>query len=484
MLKAPASLLVGSQVPRVRSVPDGSLGSLGVEAVEVAERAGLVLDEWQRDVLVDAARVRADGNWAAFQVAVLLSRQNGKGAIEEARELAGLFAWGERLITHTAHQFDTSLEAFWRLLNLIESVPEFDSQVKRVSRSHGEEGITLRSGQRIRFRTRTKVGGRGFSGDLLIFDEAMAISQFGHGTLLPILSAQPNPQVWYLGSAVDQQEHDHGVVFAGLRERGHAGGDKSLAWFEWSLDFDSPGEVPDEVAEDVGAWALANPALGIRIRSEYIDQELAALDARSFAVERLGVGDWPSTDGIVESPVGMLEWLALVDKESLLEDPVCLAFDVSPDRRASIAAAGRRSDGLLHVEVVEQRPGTKWLPDRLVELVESHEPFEIVCDGYGPAASVLKAVVELGVQVRTLSGQEHAQACGQLVDRVGEKQVRHLGSSEIQQALRGARTRPLGDAWAWSRKNSTVDISPLVAATLALSAAAGMPDDVTDPVIF
>jgi hypothetical protein len=38
-------------------------------------------------------------------------------------------------------------------------------------------------------------------------------------------------------------------------------------------------------------------------------------------------------------------------------------------------------------------------------------------------------------------------------------------------AIRIARTRPLGDAWAWSRKNSTGNISPLVSATLALSAA-------------
>jgi hypothetical protein len=34
-------------------------------------------------------------------------------------------------------------------------------------------------------------------------------------------------------------------------------------------------------------------------------------------------------------------------------------------------------------------------------------------------------------------------------------------------AIRGATTRPLGDAWAWSRKNSDVDITPLVSCTLA-----------------
>jgi hypothetical protein len=66
-----------------------------------------------------------------------------------------------------------------------------------------------------------------------------------------------------------------------------------------------------------------------------------------------------------------------------------------------------------------------------------------------------------------------------MVDLVSERQVRHRGSVEFQQALRGAKPRPLGDAWAWSRKSSTVDISPLVAATLALSAAQGLPDDDT-----
>jgi hypothetical protein len=35
-------------------------------------------------------------------------------------------------------------------------------------------------------------------------------------------------------------------------------------------------------------------------------------------------------------------------------------------------------------------------------------------------------------------------------------------------AIRGAKARPLVDRWAWSRTKSTVDISPLVASTLAL----------------
>jgi hypothetical protein len=64
--------------------------------------------------------------------------------------------------------------------------------------------------------------------------------------------------------------------------------------------------------------------------------------------------------------------------------------------------------------------------------------------------------------------------CGRLVDMVVQAELAHLGSDELRDAIRGARSRPLGDAWAWSRKNSSVDISPLVAATLGLGAAAGI----------
>jgi phage terminase large subunit-like protein len=196
---------------------------------------------------------------------VEVPRQNGKGAILEARELAGLFLLGERLIIHSAHQFDTSLEAFRRLLALIEDTPDFDRRVQRVSRSHGEEGIELKNRQRIRFRTRTKGGGRGFTGDCLILDEAMILPESAHGALLPTLSARPNPQVWYTGSAVDQNIHEEGIVWSRIRERGIRGGDPALMYVEWSVNASSPDEVDQKIASDPEAWAQANPGLGIRI---------------------------------------------------------------------------------------------------------------------------------------------------------------------------------------------------------------------------
>jgi hypothetical protein len=47
--------------------------------------------------------------------------------------------------------------------------------------------------------------------------------------------------------------------------------------------------------------------------------------------------------------------------------------------------------------------------------------------------------------------------------------VRHLGQPSLTAALSGAAKRQSGDVWLWSRSSSHVDITPLVAVTLALS---------------
>jgi len=458
----------GAQEPRICHLPPFDSSEQGEEAVQVARLAGLHLDPWEEFVLARSLRERNE-KWAAFEVGLNVPRQNGKGAILEARQIAGLFVIRERLIIHSAHQFDTSLEAFRRLLALIEDTPDFDREVKRVSRAHGEEGIELMTGQRIRFRTRTKGGGRGFTGDCLILDEAMILPETAHGALLPTLSARPNPQVWYTGSAVDQMVHEHGLVLARIRERGMAGTDPALAYFEWSPDVPLSDAVLPDVAMDPAVWAQGNPGLGIRISEEHVAREQRSMDARTFAVERLGVGDWPDPLGEGMRRVSLDDWSALTDLGSEPEGQVCFTFDVSPDRStASIGVAGYRVDGLRHVGVIEHGRGTEWLPQALAERVQSHGCVEPICDGTGPAASLIPDIEALGMSVRTVTASEHGRACGLFVDTVTQKALRHRAPPEMRAALKGAVTRPLGDAWAWSRKSSSVDISPLVAVTLAL----------------
>ena len=131
------------QPPRICHIPEYEY-SKGIEAIELGRSLGLIADAHQAFVLKEACGVRKDGKWAAFEVGVCEPRQNGKGGMLELRELAGLFLWGERLLIHSAHMFDTSVEHFYRIQDLVEEAGLM-KQVRRVVRGHGEEGIILKT---------------------------------------------------------------------------------------------------------------------------------------------------------------------------------------------------------------------------------------------------------------------------------------------------------------------------------------------------
>ena len=57
--------------------------------------------------------------------------------------------------------------------------------------------------------------------------------------------------------------------------------------------------------------------------------------------------------------------------------------------------------------------------------------------------------------------------CGAL-EAVLEQNVFHRGDPRLTTAVEGARQRPIGERWGWDRKTPTVDITLLVAASLAL----------------
>lgn len=466
--------VLGDQRPRLLQVPE-YVSTAGQEAVELAAMAGLELDPWQRFVLSHSLGEKRDGSWAAFEVGLCVARQNGKSELLVARMLAGLFVLGEELIIFSAHQFDTSLEIFRRLVGIIENTPELVSQVKlnrgKVGTySHGAEGVELRNGQRVRFKARSSGGGRGFSADCLILDEAMILKESMIGNVLPTLSARRNPQVWYAGSAVDQAVHEDGIVFARLRERGIAH-DESVAWFEWSVDRDEYMAKPNH-GNDPRAWGQANPGMGIRISPEYIANERRSMAEPTFMTERLGIGDWPRTDGHANRPIAPEDWLDCLDRGGKMVGPVVLAFDVTPDRShtalAAAGASGSRSAGISVVDVINHARGTNWLAERLRTLCQKHQVTAIVCDASGPAGSLLSDLQDLHTEIVPVSAREQAHACGVLFDAVTDRTMRHGGTPELMAAMDGAATRPLSDAWAWSRKSSSVDISPLVAVTLAL----------------
>lgn len=461
----------------------------GPECVEFAESLDIELDLEQKLALDVILAERADGKWAALEAVLVACRQNLKTFVFKPIALFDMFVLDTRLVTWTAHEFNTSREAFIDVKAYCDNYDHLRRRIKKITEANGNEGIELLNGQRLQFRARTKTGGRGLTGDRIFLDEAFALRPPHVGSLIPTLSAksmQGNPQIVY-GSSAGNLLSD---VLRGLRDRGRGvrgdGARRLLAYLEW-CDDPTDGECatpecdhvqgrPGCRLDDPERIRKANPALGRRISLEFImDTERGTLTPVEFARERLGWWE----DPLDETGFSLDAWMAgavpLDDKGKptmALSNPVVLAVDVAPNSAsASIAACGGP------VELIEHRPGTSWVIPRLLELKARHKASAIGLDATGPAGLLLNDLDRAGLQPRDdqhkdrplvlLTGPESAQACGLLIDRVKAGEVRHIPNLLLDLAVAGARRRESGDTWRWSRVNSTVDISPLVAVTVA-----------------
>lgn len=458
----------GSQTPRYSHIPEYAY-TYGDEAAELAATAGLYLDPWQKTCLNAALGCTADSKWAAFEVGLIVPRQNGKGSYLEALELAHLFLVDDsRLIMHSAHEFKTAAEHFLRVKTLIEGCDVLRARCKKPRTSHGEEQIETLDGKRLRFMARSQGSGRGFTGDLTVFDEAFRLDGKAMGAMLPTLSAVPNPQLQYTSSAplIDSTQ------LVSVQARGRAGTSKRLAYFEWS--------APEDALQDPGNrryWAMSNPAFNIRIPETFIEAEQDALPAVEFARERLGISELELGATII--PLPTWKRLAIPDEDRETRrpgDPLVFAVDATPDRSWwSIAVAGAYDEGdRIQIEIVDSRPGQGWVMPRLVELVGKHTPARtmkgetgIVVDPGSAAGSLIPELEKHGWTPMRTTAQQVAQATGAFVDRALDDKLRHLDQPELVDALKGARQRDLADGWAWHRRNSTANITPLVAVTLA-----------------
>lgn len=175
----------------------------------------------------------------------------------------------------------------------------------------------------------------------------------------------------------------------------------------------------------------------------------------------------------------MEKWAACSDRKAAPSEPTALALDVTPGQTsAALLACG----GPLHVVKVDR--GTDWLAGELVKRVAAKQISAVGLDPTGPAGAVLAKLMKpvddggAGLTVRSksnpdgmlvlLDGREMAQACEAFLGGVLDGSLVHRDQAALNDAVEGAGRRVVGDSWKWSRRDSTVNIAPLVAATIAL----------------
>lgn len=458
--------------------------TLGDEAADFMEQVGKPLLPWQRDVVRGAMGLRADGKWAAYEVALWLARQNGKGVVTETQELFGAYMLREQKIVHSAHLFDTSREAFNRLCEIIENCDWLRQRTMKPLRGKGNEAIPLTraaGGGVIEFKARTLHGARGLTGERVTLDEAYALTVGHYQAVSPILATLPNPQITYTSSPPDDHTSmmPDDALAPSIRQRGLAGGDPTLASFEWS--------PPEEFRPgDVDVWYSCNPSLGYLIDEGFLHRQWRVFESSSrpgaFATEHLG--QWPDSAAKQWAVIPYADWRDAADPASERPDPVAFAVTLSTDRKwATIAAAGPRPDGLFLVHVVDRREGTGWVVERLKELITRWSPVAVVIDAGSPAKSIADDATAAGIELTPITTRDVAGAAGAFYDGIagrpaldpetGEmgrdpRVIRHRDQPELTAAVAGAVKRPLSAMWAWDQLAASVDITPVIGCSNAL----------------
>lgn len=451
---------MGSQEPSVRIVPDYR-ESDGLDASTILSVGDLHLDPWQNLILDDWLGRSPSGRWAAPTCGGSVPRQNGKSLLVQGRASAGMILFNEQVI-YTAHLQKTATETFEEMRDFFEH-RRLKKYVSEIKSALGREQIILKTGARIKFLARTRNGGRGQHGDLLIIDEAQEIDEAQQASFLPALSASKNPQTIYVGTPPDPTAA--GTVFRKIRERAINHETEKTAWFEYSVD--KIGDITNKKR-----WAETNPALGRRILLSTIEGEAEQMDPDTFARERLG---WwtPVHVEKVDLAIDKDAWEACKSGETKPEGKTAYGVKFSPDgTTVALCGAVIPDNGPARISLIKQEPtgrGTRWLAEWLNEryrqascvAIDGKNGTDVLIDRISDTWKAKGSVVRIGAR-------EVIASAGTLTNALAEQSVTWYEKQEVlNESAVTSTKRSVGGGWGFGGENST----PIEAAAIALWAA-------------
>lgn len=448
--------LMGSQEPSVRVAPEYKETD-AMDAGKILRAGGMVLDPWQLAILSDWMAVKG-GRWVSRTCGGSVPRQNGKTGLIWGRGAAGMILYNEQVI-YTAHLQKTSTETFEEMASFFDS-QKLRRYVKDIKTALGREQIILRTGARVKFLARTRNGGRGQHGDLLIFDEAQELGVDSQASFIPAISASLNPQVIYAGTPPDGESD--GEVFRGIRDKAIAGETKTTSWFEFSVK--DIGDVFDRKR-----WAATNPALGRRILETTIEGECEQMPPDTFARERLG---WwtPVVEHKEDYAIDANAWKACASMEPKPEGKVAYGVKFAADgSEVCLCGAVVPLDEPARIELIDRRPtglGVQWLADWLCArydraacvVVDGRNGVDVLVEKLAPVFKHKDSVVRP-------TAKNVIAAVSTLTDCLTERSVTWFQPQEmLNESATTSVKRPISGGWGFGGENA----GPIEACALAL----------------
>ncbi|SDN79315.1 terminase [Geodermatophilus sp. DSM 45219] len=470
-----------SEAARHVVLPSG-ITSTGWPAVEQQLREfGVEFDEWQQGLSRAVLGKRADGLYAATVGGVVLSipRQVAKTFLVSRLIFALCVLFPGLKVLWTAHHNRTITNTFRGLQGFAQhpKVAPFLAH-NGIRTANGEQEIRFLNGSIIMFGAREQGFGRGFDEvDIEVFDEAQILTEKALEDMVAATNQTRHPHgalLFYMGTP--PRPADPGEAFSLKRTKALEGKTEDTLFVECSAD-------PDADPDDHKQWAKANPSFPhrtplssmLRLRENLPSDE-------AWLREALGIWETAMGKGVIPGP----SWKSAEDEHSIAVDRFALGVECGPDLAyASVAMAGVRPDGRWHFEMVEDQhtkgAGVSWLVPYIEKYVELNPQIRaIMVDVGGPIKALLEKrnnghwyFKDTQVLVTPIRVTELGSACTTVLSGIITQDLFHIGQPQFSAAALSAGKRPLGDTgmWVWSRKLSHSDITPVQAATLALSGA-------------
>lgn len=477
--------------------------SLGFEVIRFARNyLGITLRPWQEWLLIHALELKEDGTYRFRRVIVLVARQNGKTLLASVLAAWWLFVDSERhpdrvlpvdfKIVGTAQNLDIAREP-WSSVKLwcdpepdteaaeLAAVPLLQKLTAKVSDTNGKEFILAES--LAHYEIRAAKNARGKPAARVLMDELReqqtwaawnAVSQttkaFWSGQLWGISNAGSAASVVLKAQREAAlkliAEWDEYVSSGLMAAEDYANGlrDTSIGLFEWS--------APDGCAkDDIDGILQANPSIGYGAITvaDCISDSNSMPDA-DYRTEVLC--QWVTAQ--VDSYVDIKEWRAReVSPVNVIvprDARTVWGVDVSFDRRhVWIAAAVELDDGQRLVQVRNRLTSMFEAVDLLADLAEQSGHGEVALQSRGcPAMELIVPLQEKGLTVHEIDGGHIGLATGRFRDRVRQGGLVHPPQPLVDLGIEGGLVKTIAENEAWDRKRSMVDISGVVAETVAL----------------
>lgn len=455
-----------SEAARHLVIPTGIKTSEWPRVRQLAKQLlGIEYDRWQDGLGMLILSKRADGSYAAGIGGIVMSlcRQVGKTFLIGSMVFIMSILHPGLLVLWTAHRSRTSDETFADMRAMAQR-KGIRRHIARVRSANGQQEITFTNGSRILFGARERGFGRGFTDvDITVLDEGQILTETALSDMVPTMNTSRIGLMLMMGTP--PKPGDPSDAFRSRRAEALGGDAEDMVYVEFSADRDGD---PDDRSQ----WAKANPSYPGRTSASSIRRMRRQLGQDSFRREGLGI--WDET--AVTSAIDPEQW-----NRSAVDTPdttglVGYAIDMPPDR-SSLAIGGcvKHSDGTAHIELkafeATQSKGIAWAVDWIAE--RWARTAALVIDGQSPAMALLPDLKARHVKVITTNAADMGRACGRFQDMLRDGKLTHLDAGRqpaLDLAVANATTRSIGGSGAmgWNKLGSDIDISPLVAVTLAL----------------